>query len=54
MSVCLRAVVQSARGFTGKAKKRTYYLETSDENDGNENHVYPDINLWNDHELSTP
>lgn len=28
-----------------RKKKGSYYLEAGDENDGNENHVYPDIDL---------
>lgn len=34
----------SMRGLSGR-KRKAYYLETGDEDYGNENHVYPHIDL---------
>lgn len=35
----------SMRGLSGRRKRKAYYLEAGDEDYGNENHVYPDIDL---------
>lgn len=42
--MCLRAVMSQYAKFRGKERK-AYYLETGDEDYGDENHVYPDIDL---------